>query len=209
MQSVSARMGLNQVRYGGRLEALDARTGLIGWAMRLDGPSDPLTLQLTLEDLLNPESRWKLAEVVANRPRPDLRAQGVEADCGFVFLGHSGRDLPARSSGMVVRAFFDAELCFELPGSPLRLDAQLYQLLRQLCRTGLGRDACLGPVRGAYLAGWAIGRGPYRLIVDAGDPLTIDPPEPLPPHEWPLNLRLPPGLCDGAVHHFSLQQQTP
>ena len=110
---------------------------------------------------------------------------------------------------MVVRAFFDAERNLELPGSPLRVDAERYQLLRQLCRTGLGRDACLGPVRGPYLAGWAIGRGPYRLIVDAGDPIAIEPPDPLPPQEWPLNLRLPPALYDGAVHHFSLQQQAP
>ena len=213
LQSVPARPGVTQVRFLGQLEGLDARTGLIGWATCVAGvaqptsSSEPLTLQLTLEDLLNPESRWKLAEVVASRPRPDLRAQGVDADCGFVFLGHSGRDLPPRSSGMVVRAFFDAERNLELPGSPLRLDAERYQLLRQLCRTGLGRDACLGPVRGPYLAGWAIGGGPYRLVVDAADPIAIEPPDPLPPHEWPLNLRLPPAVCDGAVHHFSLQQQ--
>lgn len=213
LQSVPARPGVTQVRFLGQLEGLDARTGLIGWATCVAGvaqptsSSEPLTLQLTLEDLLNPESRWKLAEVVASRPRPDLRAQGVDADCGFVFLGHSGRDLPPRSSGMVVRAFFDAERNLELPGSPLCLDAERYQLLRQLCRTGLGRDACLGPVRGPYLAGWAIGGGPYRLVVDAADPIAIEPPDPLPPHEWPLNLRLPPAVCDGAVHHFSLQQQ--
>jgi GT2 family glycosyltransferase len=63
-------------------------------------------------------------------------------------------------------------------------------------------------VRGPYLAGWAIGRGPYRLCVDGGEAIAIEPPDPLPPHEWPLNLRLPPALCDGAVHHFSLEQQT-
>jgi len=199
-------------RYIGRLEGLDARIGLIGWATdsaeaELQEPQ-PLTLQVTLEDLLDSAKRWKLTELLANRPRPDLRAQGIEADCGFVFLGHSGRDLPPRTSGMVVRAFFDAERLHELPGSPLRLDAERYQLLRQLCRTGLGRDACLGPVRGPYLAGWAIGAGPYRLTIDEGEPLAITPPDPLPPHEWPLQLRLPAGACDGAVHHFQLEQQT-
>jgi GT2 family glycosyltransferase len=196
----------------GLLEGLDARTGLVGWATRgaeTGVTPEPLTLQLTLEDLLNPASRWKLAEVTANRPRHDLRAQGIDADCGFVFLGHSGRDLPPRTSGLVVRAYFDSERSLELPGSPLRLDAELYQLLSQLCRTGLGRDACLGPVRGPYLAGWAIGAGPYRLVIDGTEPLMIEPPDPMPPYEWPLNLRLPAERCDGAVHHFSLEQQAP
>jgi GT2 family glycosyltransferase len=199
-------------RYRGQLEGLDASTGLSGWATSTEGSDSdkgrsPLTLQLTLEDLLDPASRWKLAEPVANRPRPDLRAQGIEADCGFVFLGHSGRDLPPRSSGMVARAFFDQERQHELPGSPLRLDAERYQLLRQLCRTGLGRDACLGPVRGAFLAGWATGRSPYRLKIDDREPIAIDAPEPLPPHEWPLQVRLPVEVCDGCVHHFQLEQQ--
>jgi GT2 family glycosyltransferase len=166
---------------------------------------EPLSLQLTLEDLINPDSRWRLAELQANRPRADLLAQGIERDCGFVFLGHSGRDLPPRTSGMVVRAFFDAERRIELPGSPLRLDAERYQLLRQLCRTGLGREACLGPVRGPYLAGWAIGAGPYRLRIDGGEPIPIQPPSPLPAHEWPLQLELPRQHCDGAIHHFQLE----
>ena len=194
--------------YIGRLEGLDASKGLTGWAtQRSQAPS--LVVQITLEDLLDSASRWKLAEVNADRPRPDLLAQGISGDCGFVFLGHSGRDLPPRTSGMVVRAYFDAERRVELPGSPLRLDAERYQLLRQLCRTGLGRDACLGPVRGPFLAGWAIGAGPYRLCIDAGDPIAISPPAPLPSHEWPLQVRLPADVCDGAVHHFSLQQQNP
>ena len=201
-----ALAALQRQGYAGQLEGLDAQHGLVGWAISGE-PSEPLTLQLTLEDLLDGASRWKLAEVVANRPRPDLRAQGLEGDCGFVFLGHSGRDLPPRSSGMVVRAYFDAERTVELPGSPLRLDAERYQLLRQLCRTGLGRDACLGPVRGPYLAGWAIGAGPYRLRIDDGEPIAIEPPQPLPSHEWPLQLRLPVDVCDGAVHHFALEQQ--
>ena len=33
----------------------------------------------------------------------------------------------------------------------------------------LRADACLGPVRGAYLAGWATGVGPYRLCIDGGE----------------------------------------
>ena len=202
---------LKQFRRGsflGRLEGLDGRSGLIGWALKLqdDGQAPSLTLQLTLEDLLNPANRWKLAEVEANRARPDLRSEGLPADCGFVFLGHNGRDLPPRTSGLVVRVFFDAERTIELPGSPLRLDAESYQMLRQLCRTGLGRDACLGPVYGPLLAGWAIGAGPYQVRIDGGEPIAIAPPEPLPEHEWPLQLPLPASHCDGSVHHFQLEK---
>lgn len=192
--------------YIGNLDGLDARIGLGGWATTVK--FEPLIIQLTLEDLLSTENRWKLAEVVANRARPDLRAQGLGCDCGFLFLGHSGRDLPPRTSGMVVRAFFDEERKFELPGSPIRLGAEAYQVLRQLCRTGLGRDACLGPVRGAFLAGWAIGPGPYRITIDNCDPIPLTPPKPLPTHEWPIQLTLPLNFCDGNIHYFSLQRQT-
>jgi GT2 family glycosyltransferase/glycosyltransferase involved in cell wall biosynthesis len=197
----------------GQLEGLDQRSGLVGWAIRLpstqgdaDSSAEPLRLQLTLEDLLNPAKRWKLAELETSRPRPDLRSQGLPGTCGFAFLGHNGRDLPPRSSGMVVRAFFDSERTLELPGSPLRIDAERYQLLRQLCRTGFGRDACLGPVHGALLAGWARGAGPYQLRIDGAEAIPIPAPDPLPEHEWPLQLRLPPSCCDGCVHHFQLEK---
>ena len=185
----------------------------MGWALQIpsgigDQPDSPaqLSIQLTLEDLLNPAHRWKLAELEASRTRPDLRSQGLSGSCGFAFLGHNGRDLPPRTSGMVVRAFFDEERSLELPGSPLRIDAERYQMLRQLCRTGLGRDACLGPVHGPLLAGWAIGSGPYQLRIDGADPISIPTPDPLPKHEWPLQLRLPASCCDGSVHHFQLEK---
>lgn len=199
--------------YIGRLEGLDATSGLSGWARRRGGAggaeAEPLKLQITLEDLLDPAKRWKLVDLIADRPRPDLRAEGIDEDCGFVFQGHTGRDLPPRTPGMVVRAYCDPERQVELPGSPLRLDPERYQLLRRLCRTGLGRDACLGPVRGPYLAGWAIGAGPYRLVIDGRTPVTIEPAEPLTEQEWPLQLRLPVDVCDGRSHHFSLQRSQP
>ena len=207
--------GLRSLRRGaylGCLEGLDPRLGLVGWAMALPTatsngePPAPLVLQLTLEDLLDPANSWKLADLEASRVRPDLRSQGLGLDCGFVFLGHNGRDLPPRTSGMVVRAYFDAERTLELPGSPLRLDAERYQLLRQLCRTGLGRDGCLGPVRGALLVGWAIGAGPYQLRIDGGTAIPIAPPDPLPASEWPLQIQLPAGCCDGRAHHFQLEK---
>ena len=191
--------------FAGQLEDLNAERGLCGWA--IDRQQDqPLTLLLSVEDLLDPSRQWKLVELTADQYRSDLAGLGLAIPCGFRFQGHNGRELPKASPGLVLRAFFDAQRRFELPGSPLRLDAERYQLLRQLCRTGLGRDACLGPVRGPFLAGWAIGAGPYQLRIDGGEPLALHPPEPLPSHEWPLNLPLPRECCDGEIHHFSLER---
>ena len=65
----------------------------------------------------------------------------------------------------------------------------------------------MGPVRGAYLAGWATGAGPYQLRIDGGEPWPLTPPSPPPDHEWPLQFTIPPQCCDGAIHHFDLQQQ--
>ncbi len=192
--------------YLGQLEGFEATTGLSGWACRHDaGPADPpLPIHLILEDLLDPASRWKLAEPLAQRPRPDLQAQGIVPPCGFAFLGHSGRELPPRTSGMVVRAFFDREGSFELPGSPLRLDSERYQLLSQLCRTGLGRRASMAGLQGTVLLGWALGQGALQLRIDGGEPYPIQPPEPLPEGEWPFQLALPSSVCDGAIHHLEL-----
>ena len=61
-------------------------------------------------------------------------------------------------------------------------------------------------MRGAQLAGWATGAGPYRLRIDGGEPLSIPPPTPTPAHEWPLQFSLPSHCCDGAVHHFALEK---
>ena len=190
----------------GELEGLDPRYGIAGWALCDNGTADSeLLIRITLEDLLNPQQRWKLADLPANRVRPELRSLGLPSGCGFAFLGHNGRDLPPRSSGMVIRAFFDEACSLELPGSPLRIDAERYQQLRQLCRTGLGREACLGPVRGPVIVGWAIGAGPYSLSIDGAEPIAIAPPDPLPQHEWPIQLKLPASCCDGGVHHFELR----
>jgi GT2 family glycosyltransferase len=192
--------------YVGELEGFDPAMGLRGWAWALGAdPADPpLTIKLTLEDLLDPASRWKLAEMVAQQPRPDLQAQGLTRPCGFAFLGHSGRELPPRTSGMVVRAFFDAERSAELPGSPLRLDAGGYQVLRQLCRTGLGRKASIAGLQGCQLLGWAVGTEPLQLRIDGGEPQPIAPPDPLPAEEWPFQISLPSRVCDGAIHHLAL-----
>ena len=52
----------------GQLEGLDPRYGLVGWAIS-ETESD-LLIRITLEDLLNPQQRWKLADLTADRVRP-------------------------------------------------------------------------------------------------------------------------------------------
>ncbi|MCP9817470.1 glycosyltransferase [Synechococcus sp. GreenBA-s] len=200
--------GFERGPYLGQLEGFTAAGGLSGWACRWPPEPAPLELNLTLEDLLNPSRRWVLARLIAQRPRPDLLASGLTPACGFLFLGHSGVELPPPSKGLVVRAFFDPERRFELPGSPLHLDGERYATLQELCRTGLGRRARLSGLEGLLVRGWATGTTPLQLRIDAGEPQPIAPPDPLPPGEWPFQLPLPPALCDAGLHHLQLETQT-
>ena len=191
--------------YRGQLEGFSPAGGLSGWACHTAPEAAPLELNLTLEDLLT-SRRWLLAQVIAQRPRPDLLASGVDSPCGFLFLGHSGVELPPPSNGLVVRAFFDAERRFELPGSPLRLDGERYAELQELCHLGLGHRARLMGLEGHQLRGWATGTTPLQLRIDGGEPvLPIPAPEAPPRGEWPFQLELPPGVCDGAMHHLQLE----
>ena len=191
----------------GELEGFLASGGIGGWACRWAEATShsPLQITLTLEDLLNPSSCWQLAEVLAQRPRPDLSGAVLERNCGFLFLGHSGVELPPHGRGLVLRAFFDPERRVELPGSPLRLDAERYARLQDLCRLGLGRRARLEGVAGYQIRGWASGATPLQVRVDAIARLPIEAPDPLPVGEWPFQLDLPRELCDGAVHHLALE----
>ncbi len=197
--------------YQGRLEGFQEAGGLAGWATvwPLDpvSPSAPLLVRLTLEDLLNGDGSrcWLLAEMLAQRPRVDLQSSGVEAACGFLFLGHSGVHLPPFSSGLVLRAFFDAEQSHELPGSPLRLDAQAYARLKELCLLGLGRPARISGLEGPTVRGWASGPQELQLRFDGGPAVGISRPDPLPRGEWPFQIELPSELCDGHVHHLRLE----
>lgn len=194
--------------YVGELEGFLPTGGIAGWACQCSAPQPPrpLQIQLTLEDLLSHGRCWLLAELVAQRPRPDLPALDQQRDCGFRFLGHSGVELPPHSNGLVLRAFFDAERSHELPGSPLRLDGERYALLQELCRLGLGRPARLVGLEGPKVCGWASGATPLQLRLDhAAEPLPIAPPDPLPPAEWPFQLTLPTSLCDGGIHHLQLE----
>ncbi|SBO44338.1 glycosyltransferase [Cyanobium sp. NIES-981] len=195
--------------YLGRLEGFLEAGGVGGWALRWpaepeQGPT-PLRLSLSLEDLLDPSRRWTLADLVAQRPRPDLHASGITEACGFLFLGHSGMELPPASNGLVLRAFFDEARRHELPGSPLRLDAEAYARLNELCRLGLGRPACLAGLEGLDVRGWASGSEQLQLRIDRGAPLPITPPEPLPAGEWPFQIPLAASLCDGNLHHLALE----
>ena len=193
--------------YLGQLEGFTAAGGLSGWACRWPPSPEPLELNLSLEDLLNPSRRWVLARLIAQRPRPDLLAHGLVPPCGFLFLGHSGVELPPASNGLVVRAFFDPERRHELAGSPLRLDAERYATLQELCRIGLGRRARLSGLEGLQVRGWATGTAPLQLRIDGGPAQTICPPDTLPPGEWPFELALPTELCDAGLHHLQLETE--
>jgi GT2 family glycosyltransferase len=203
----------------GELEGLLPTGGVAGWvcpaAAVADGASSPpLTVRLVLADLLQANRSWRLAELPAQTPRPDLPALELERACGFLFLGHSGVELPPHSSGMVLRAFCRLsatnrqDTWQELPGSPLRLDGERYAELRELCHLGLGRRARLVGLQGHQLRGWASGASPLQLRLDGGDQLLqVLPPDPLPAGEWPFQLELPTALCDGAVHHLQLESE--
>jgi GT2 family glycosyltransferase/glycosyltransferase involved in cell wall biosynthesis len=193
----------------GELEGFLGSGGIGGWACHWGqgGSRGPIQVTLTLEDLLNPSSCWKLAEVLAHRPRPDLPGDVLERNCGFLFLGHSGVGLPPHGRGLVLRAFFDAERRVELPGSPLRLDAERYARLKDLCLLGLGRRARLGGVTSHQIRGWASGSTPLQVRIDDTVRLPVVAPDPLPMGEWPFQLDLPRELCDGALHHLLLETE--
>lgn len=202
----------------GEFEGFVPTGGLVGWVCATPGndtggSGSPLTVRLLLSDLLNPNRSWRLADLVAQRPRPDLPLVDLNRDCGFLFLGHSGVELPAHSVGLVLRAFArlsgregEPDSWQELAGSPLRLDSESHALLQELCRIGLGRPARLTGLSGHQLCGWASGSAPLQLRIDGGDsPLPLSTPDPLPRSEWPIQLDLPTAVCDGCVHHLQLE----
>ena len=191
----------------GLLEGFSPAGGHRGWACAgTPRPKpEPLQVQLTLEDLLNPRSRWLLAQVISQRPRPDLLASGVDTSCGFLFLGHSGVELPPPSNGLVVRAFFDAERRIELPGSPLRLDGERYAG----CRSSADWASAAAPVWWGSRAISCVAGPAVPPPCNCGSMATAPPwrsprPIPCPPVSGPSSCPCPP-LCDGAVHHLQLE----
>ena len=105
----------------------------------------------------------------------------------------------------MLRAFFDAEQSHELSGSPLRLDAQAYARLKELCLLGLGRPARISGLEGPTVRGWASGAQDLQLRFDGGPAVGISRPDPLPRGEWPFQIDLPTELCDGHVHRLRLE----
>ena len=199
----------------GQLEGFKPSGGLDGWACRWpqsngtspgdQQPAAPLQVVINLEDLLNPSRNWRLADLIAQRPRLDLPVLELERACGFQFLGHSGVELPPHSSGMVIRAFALTPEPQELAGSPLRLDGETYAQLRELCQIGLGWPARLLGLEGHQVRGWACGAQPLQLRLEDGTSLPITPPDPLPQGEWPIEVPLPPANCDGRIQLLRLE----
>ncbi|MFO0016279.1 MAG: glycosyltransferase [Synechococcaceae cyanobacterium] len=169
----------------------------------------PLRVRLTLEDLLHPGHTWILADLPAQRPRSDLPSAELNRDCGFLFHGYSGVELPPPSSGLVVRAFALTPDPQELAGSPLRLGGEGYTTLQELCRSGLGHSARLIGLDRHLVIGWGYGQQALRLRYDGGEPLAVPLPEAEAESEgaWPFELALPAALCDGAIHHLQLETE--
>ncbi len=155
-------------------------------------------MRLLIEDLLSPGRSWPVAELSASLSRPDLDRQGLSHQCGFSFFGRNGFELPARSTGLVMRALLATDPPVELSGSPLRLDDQRYRLLEQLCRRS-GAEVRLDPLHGPFLVGWAPPGRELEARLD-GESLGF-----LSANSYgQLQAPLPPESCDGQPHHFSL-----
>ena len=90
--------------WAGRLDDLMDGGQLSGWACsvapsdaRSDAPPDqqaPAQVRLVVEDLLPPAQSWPMAEVAANRYRPELELEGRSAQCGFLVEGPLPLPLP-------------------------------------------------------------------------------------------------------------------
>jgi GT2 family glycosyltransferase len=162
-------------------------------------------LHLLLEDLLQPGSATPVAELIPQQPRPDLLEQGLELPCGFRFWWSAAHPLPPYSQGLVLRLFFDPAREWEVPGSPLRIDADLYRLLQEQRQHGPARGGGLTGLNGPHLAGWGRGTETLLLRIDGSVALELSPPESPTAAAWPFQLELPSPCWDGAVHHLQLE----
>ncbi|MCP9785177.1 glycosyltransferase [Cyanobium sp. N5-Cardenillas] len=190
----------------GQLEGWSPHSGLTGWACPwpLQPDATPLRLQLVLDDLLDPGQRRLIAEVMAAQARPDLLALGIEQPCGFRFWWGPSHPLPAYSQGLVLRVRVEASGT-ELPGSPMRLDADTYGQIDQQRQHGPVREGAFTQLQAPLLHGWGRGPEPLLLRLDGDTTLPVAPPEPLPEGPWPFQLQLPTALADGSIHHLQLE----
>ena len=184
---------------------------LSGWACAV-APSDPASdqqvpaqVRLVVEDLLPPAQSWPMAEVAANRYRPELELEGHSPQCGFLVEGPLPVPLPVRGTGSVLRAFVltpDGEV--ELSGSPQRLNPQRYRQLEALGRQGAsgggaggvggyGTAGGLHPLEGPWVHGWGPPTQELSLLIDGTirERLQCD-------SQGRFHLALPAQVCDGG-----------
>jgi len=200
--------------WAGRLDDLMDGGQLSGWACAV-APSDhqaPAQVRLVVEDLLPPAQSWPMAEVAANRYRPELELEGRSAQCGFLVEGPLPLPLPVRGTGSVLRAFVltpDGEV--ELSGSPQRLNPQRYRQLEALGRQGAARVGGAGgaggpgaagglhPLEGPWVHGWGPQAQELSLLIDGTirERLQCD-------GQGRFHLALPAQVCDGGPHHLEL-----
>jgi hypothetical protein len=203
---------LQRGQFLGQLEGLNARFGLHGWACLLDD-AGPVPLQgplwVSIEDLLDPSSRRSILQLRTELGRTDTASRGLPDAVGFAFLGDPKLALPSLSQAMVLRVFFDQDGGLELPGSPLRLSENSYELLLRDHRTAevlqSQKPGELLPLKGVFLEGWLVDPEPLELVIDGGQPIAILPPDSAPSGRWNFGIRLPISCCDGRVHHLLLR----
>ncbi|MFO8238115.1 MAG: glycosyltransferase [Prochlorococcaceae cyanobacterium] len=164
-----------------------------------DADPAPIQVRLRLEDLLKPGSRWHLADLSASQPRADLHDQGVNQPCGFSLGAGLGFDLPPHSTGLVLRAEALVDPPLELPGSPLRVDDDVYRALERLSRRHTAPSVGFHPLQGPVLSGWAPADLELELHLD-GNPIGPVCSDARSQFCFPLS----PACCDGRPHHFSL-----
>ena len=189
----------------GALDGLNGHGALVGWACPLPLSADlaPLTVAVTIEDLLQPQLKCSLVEAAADLPRPDLQDQGLEFACGFLVQGPLATALPPHSTGMVLRAYaITANGPEELSGSPLRVGADLYQDLERLCHAGVEARAGFRPIDGPFLSGWAPPGAQLLLRFDAKLSLELASDA-----DGRFQLALPAEVCDGRAHHLALHHR--
>ncbi len=176
---------------------------LEGWvcSLPLSAHPQPLELELWLEDLLVPGSALLLGRCLADEARPDLQAADLPTACGFELRGPLPLTPPERSTGSVLRACLRrGDQRLDLPGSPLRLDADRYQLLTRLCQRGHCSPFGLHALEGPWIYGWAPPDAAPQLLLD-GQPL--EPPVVM--GDGRFHQALPAIACDGRLHHLELR----
>ncbi|MFM7314998.1 MAG: glycosyltransferase family 2 protein [Cyanobium sp.] len=189
--------------WAGHFDGFGADGALEGWAcaVPVDAETGPLTVELWVEDLLVPGSAQQVACLTADQNRPDLLPDEPCPPCGFALRGPLGLLPPGRSAGTVLRALVRrADRLLDLPGSPMRLDPDRYQLFLALCGRGPRSPLGLLPLEGPWIHGWAPPGTEAELWLDGSllERLCATA-------EGRLLQPLPGSACDGRLHHLELR----